>query len=191
MKTIKLGELIKIYNGRNYGSIAETGAIPVYGSGGIMGYTDKPLVDNEVILLPRKGSLGNIYYHKGKFWNVDTIYAAAVDKTQADAYFLYHYLNAVNLLNLDSGSTLPSMTQGAYNNIKIELPDLAVQKDIASTLRNLDNKVALNEKINAKLEKIARLIYDQWFVQFDFPDENNRPLLSCVFGRLKPEAFYV
>jgi type I restriction enzyme S subunit len=39
----------------------------------------------------------------------------------------------------------------------------------------LDKKIALNAKINAKLEKMSKIIYDQWFVQFDFPDENNRP----------------
>jgi type I restriction enzyme, S subunit len=60
----------------------------------------------------------------------------------------------------------------------IELPSLAAQKSIAKVLSDIDAKIVLNNKINAELESMAKLIYDYWFVQFDFPDENGKPYRS-------------
>ena len=52
------------------------------------------------------------------------------------------------------------------------------QKQIADTLSSLDNKIELNNKINKELEQMAKDLYNYWFVQFDFPDENNQPYKS-------------
>ena len=60
----------------------------------------------------------------------------------------------------------------------ILLPELNNQANIAKVLSDLDAKIELNNKINAKLEAMAKLIYDYWFVQFDFPDENGKPYKS-------------
>jgi type I restriction enzyme S subunit len=57
----------------------------------------------------------------------------------------------------------------------IQLPNLSTQKKIAKVLSDLDTKIELNNKINSELEAMAKLIYDYWFVQFDFPDENGKP----------------
>ena len=62
--------------------------------------------------------------------------------------------------------------------IPILLPSLEVQKTIGNLLSNIDRKIELNRQINDNLEKIAKLLYDYWFVQFDFPDENGRPYKS-------------
>lgn len=58
---------------------------------------------------------------------------------------------------------------------KILVPCPALQCDIFRFLSALDNKIELNDKINKKLNELARLIYNYWFVQFDFPDEHGRP----------------
>lgn len=63
-------------------------------------------------------------------------------------------------------------------NIKIELPSLEEQKSIASILTKYDSKIELNRQINANLEALARLVYNYWFVQFDFPDANGKPYKS-------------
>ena len=62
--------------------------------------------------------------------------------------------------------------------IPILLPSLRVQKAIGNLLSNIDRKIELNRQINDNLEKIAKQLYDYWFVQFDFPDENGRPYKS-------------
>ena len=58
------------------------------------------------------------------------------------------------------------------------LPEGSEWKKIACVLSALDDKIELNNKINAELEAMAKTIYDYWFVQFDFPDTNGKPYKS-------------
>lgn len=60
----------------------------------------------------------------------------------------------------------------------IDLPDLEQQYKVAKVLTDLNGKIFINEKINDYLEEMAKAIYDYWFVQFDFPNENGKPYKS-------------
>lgn len=174
VKEFKLCELLKIYNGTKYDHLNK-GDIPLYGSGGLMSHVDEALYSGEAILLPRKGTLSNIMYVNESFWTVDTMYYAVVNDKLADAFYLYSYLSQLDLSNLDSGSTLPSMTKSAYESIVVKLPDLKIQKAVATILFNIRKKLETNNKINQELEAMAKTLYDYWFVQFDFPDANGKP----------------
>ncbi|HFR3774979.1 TPA: restriction endonuclease subunit S [Streptococcus suis] len=177
LKNFKLGEVITIFNGTKYDHLNE-GNIPLYGSGGLMSYVDNFLYNGKAILLPRKGTLDNIMYVDEAFWTVDTMYYATVNSNEVNDYYLYSYLSILNLANLDSGSTLPSMTKTAYQTIDILLPAKIEQDKVARLLFVLDQKIALNNQINEELEAMAKTLYDYWFVQFDFPDENGKPYKS-------------
>ena len=182
----KLKDLLEIKNGTDYRNI-EIGKIPVYGSGGYMTSINQYLYDKESILLPRKGTLNNIMYVTGKFWTVDTMYWSIINKHIVLPNYLYYYLKTLNYDNLYSGSTLPSMTNSAYYSIPIKLPTLEYQKKLAYTLEIIDKKIELNNKINSELENIAKTLYEYWFVQFDFPDENERPYKSSG-GKMKKSS---
>ena len=177
VKEFKLCELLKIYNGTKYDHLNK-GDIPLYGSGGLMSHVDEALYSGEAILLPRKGTLSNIMYVNESFWTVDTMYYAVVNDKLADAFYLYSYLSQLDLSNLDSGSTLPSMTKSAYESIVVKLPDLKIQKSVATILFNIRKKLETNNQINQELEAMAKTLYDYWFVQFDFPDQNGKPYKS-------------
>ena len=177
VKEFKLCELLKIYNGTKYDHLNK-GDIPLYGSGGLMSHVDEALYSGEAILLPRKGTLSNIMYVNESFWTVDTMYYAVVNDKLADAFYLYSYLYQLDLSNLDSGSTLPSMTKSAYESIVVKLPDLKIQKSVATILFNIRKKLETNNQINQELEAMAKTLYDYWFVQFDFPDQNGKPYKS-------------
>ena len=177
VKEFKLRELLKIYNGTKYDHLNK-GDIPLYGSGGLMSHVDEALYSGEAILLPRKGTLSNIMYVNESFWTVDTMYYAVVNDKLADAFYLYSYLSQLDLSNLDSGSTLPSMTKSAYESIVVKLPDLNIQKAVANILFNLRKKLEINNQINQELEAMAKTLYDYWFVQFNFPDQNGKPYKS-------------
>jgi type I restriction enzyme S subunit len=64
---------------------------------------------------------------------------------------------------------MPNLNTKIMGEVPFLLPPLAVQKEIAAFLGDLDDKIALNHRINAELEAMAKLLYDYWFVQFDFP----------------------
>ena len=177
VKEFKLRELLKIYNGTKYDHLNK-GDIPLYGSGGLMSHVDEALYSGEAILLPRKGTLSNIMYVNESFWTVDTMYYAVVNDKLADAFYLYSYLSQLDLSNLDSGSTLPSMTKSAYESIVVKLPDLNIQKAVANILFHIRKKLEINNQINQELEAMAKTLYDYWFLQFDFPDQNGKPYKS-------------
>lgn len=174
MSEYRLKDLVKIKNGRDHKSLAD-GVYPVYGSGGLMRMVDSYLYDKPSILLPRKGTLNNIQYSDQPFWTVDTLYYTEINQNKVDAYYLYYYLKLLDLNSLSSGTGVPSMTFGAYNGIKVKLPQLDIQKKISTLLRAIDKKIELNNRINAELEAMAKTLYDYWFVQFDFPDANGKP----------------
>lgn len=58
------------------------------------------------------------------------------------------------------------------------IPEMELQKNIGKTLFDIDQKIAINTRMNAELEAMAKQLYDYWFVQFDFPDENGNPYKS-------------
>ena len=77
-----------------------------------------------------------------------------------------------------------SLTQDCLNDMKVPLPmkngrvDMDYQKKIGNLFSSIDRKIEINQQINRNLEELARLIYDYWFVQFDFPDKNGKPYKS-------------
>lgn len=168
----RLSDLIVIKNGKDHQALSQ-GPYPVYGSGGVMRYVSEYLYDGEAVLLPRKGTLSNIQYAKGKFWTVDTTYYAIVNKNKADTYFLYHLLNHLDLSGLDSGASIPSVTARTYYSIKIDLPDLTTQKRIANILSTYDSLIEANNRRIELLEQTAQELYKEWFVRFRFPGYEN------------------
>ena len=93
-------------------------------------------------------------------------------------YVYYLLKNNYKLLrNAASGSTaVPILNKTDFENLEILIfCDKGKQQKIASVLSTLDDKIALNNQINATLEQMAKTLYDYWFVQFDFPDDNGKP----------------
>lgn len=169
----RLSQLLTIKNGRDYKSLGQ-GSVPVFGSGGYMCSVDSYLYDRPSVLLPRKGTLSNIqYYNKGPFWTVDTCYYTIVNENLVDSYYVYRYLRNLNLSGLDTGASIPSMTQKTYNGIKILLPNLSIQHRIASILSTYDTLIENNTKRIRLLEKMAENLYKEWFVRFRFPGHEN------------------
>ncbi len=92
-------------------------------------------------------------------------------------YFRLRYFKQM-MLNISVGATMPSLNTKLLDGIQLYLPTLNKQIQVANLLTILDNKIILNNRINTELESMAKLLYDYWFVQFDFPDENGKPYKS-------------
>lgn len=76
------------------------------------------------------------------------------------------------------GSTIKHLTGIGLKQVEFEYPSLAIQNQIAAVLSSIDQKIEINNRINTELEAMAKTLYDYWFVQFDFPDENGKPYKS-------------
>jgi len=98
-----------------------------------------------------------------------------------DNNYLYYLLSLKikEIEALGSGTTFKEVSKTSLENYEINIHDIAEQQKIANTLNVIDDKIALNNKINNELEQIAKTLYEYWFVQFDFPDEKGRPYKSA------------
>ncbi|EOU1892294.1 restriction endonuclease subunit S [Clostridium perfringens] len=94
--------------------------------------------------------------------------------------FLYYNLieNRIKLLSLSNGSVFRNLKTDIVKNFNIKLPPLEEQKSIAKILSDLDEKIEVNNKINKNLEEMAQTIFKQWFVDFEFPNEEGKPYKS-------------
>ena len=137
VKRVKLGEVATIKNGKGYKDLGN-GTIPVYGSGGIMTYVDTAVYDKPSVLIPRKGSLSNLFYLETPFWNVDTIFYTIINNEVIIPKFLFYLLQNMHLETLNKAGGVPSLTQEILNKISIPLPPLSEQERIVSILDRFD-----------------------------------------------------
>ena len=149
---LEMGEILKIKNGSDYKKF-NLGDIPVYGSGGIINYIDTYIYDKESVLIPRKGSIGNLFYVEKPFWTVDTIFYTIINKEIVIPKYLYYYLSKLNLEKLNTAGGVPSLTQAVLNKIIIPLPPLEEQQRIVEILDRFDKLCNdISEGLPAEIE---------------------------------------
>ena len=91
-------------------------------------------------------------------------------------YLYYNFKNRISdLEKLGSGTTFKEISKSSIELFEINLPSLETQQKIAKILSDIDDKIEILHQINDNLTELAKTIYDYWFVQFDFPDENGKP----------------
>ena len=115
-----LSDLITVKYGKDHKKLAD-GIYPVYGSGGIMRYAERPLYNKESVLIPRKGTLNNVIYVNQPFWSVDTMFYTEM-KIPNVAKFVYHFVKAKDLASMNAGSAVPSMTTDILNAMEVVIP---------------------------------------------------------------------
>lgn len=123
------------------------------------------------------------------------------DKTYAKymAFYLRGYLFRKSMKNNSTLTLRASLNEAIFSYLDLLLPSYNQQKKIGNFLYSIHQKIALNHQINTQLEALAKLIYDYWFVQFDFPNADGQPYKSSggkmVFseelGREVPEGWEV
>lgn len=104
------------------------------------------------------------------------------DETKIDKYYL-HYLLATKEVKKQlearaTGTRQRNISSSDVYDVEVIIPDLKTQKVIGNFLYNIEKKQENNNKINAELESLARTIYDYWFLQFEFPNEEGKPYKS-------------
>ncbi|NBI42194.1 restriction endonuclease subunit S [[Haemophilus] felis] len=175
----QLGDLIEFQRGYDLPrSEFIEGEYPVQSSNGILGYHNEYKVKAPGITIGRSGTVGIPHLLRKHFFPHNTALFVK-DFKGNDVEYIYYLLHYLDLGNKKSGSGVPTMNRNHLHPLKIKAyTDLQTQQKIAQVLSTLDRKIALNQQINTELEKMAKTLYDYWFVQFDFPDENGNPYKS-------------
>ena len=92
-------------------------------------------------------------------------------------YYVFEYIRR-SIQNSVTGSIQDNINIEYLTSLTFKIPSKKIQDTIVSLLSAIDEKILINSKINDYLEEMAKTIYDYWFVQFDFPNENGKPYKS-------------
>ena len=151
-----LGEICEIKYGKAHEGIHD-GLIPIYGSGGIMRFGNKSLYTNESVLIPRKGSLNNIFFVDNPFWTVDTMFYTEL-KLSCVAKYVYFNLKQYDFLSMDAGSAVPSMTTSVLNQIELIIPTLDTLEQFDNQVSTFFSKNKIKKQENEKLTELQSLL---------------------------------
>lgn len=180
-KVTTIGDICKRFSsgsGISASEIYSEGKYPVYGGNGLRGYTNSYNFDGECAIIGRQGAYcGNVRYFKGKAWMTEHAIIACA-RNEHNTGFLAYKLSLMNLNQYQGQSAQPGLSVNTLSKLKIDLPDLEVQNKVFHLLKTIDDKVMLNSLIISELESLAKTIYNYWFLQFEFPNDEGKPYKS-------------
>ena len=162
-------------------AVVEGGIYPFYTCAAEPTTIDYYDYDDSVVLIAGNNAQGNFHVNRftGKFNAYQRTYILT-KKEGHDLDYIYYALKLElkRLKEKSQGSQTKFLTMPILNSINLGNRNLLEQQKISNVLSSLDSKIELNNKINKELEAMAKTLYDYWFVQFDFPDENEKPYKS-------------
>ena len=181
LKRYKLGEILELQRGYDLPSSQQkAGNVLVAGSNGIIGYHNEIRGNHPCITVGRSGSVGKVHYYEQPTWAHNTALFVKDFKGNNPQY-LYYFLKNLHLdeMFVKGSSVVPSLDRKVVHSLVVPFhKEVVCQKRIALVLSNIDRKIELNRAINQNLEAMAKQLYDYWFVQFDFPNEEGKPYKS-------------
>lgn len=175
----RLGDVINLKRGYDLPAHSRTkGKYPVISSSGISGYHNQYKIDGKGVIIGRYGTLGDAYYIDGKYWpHNTTLYVQ--DFKGNDERYIYSLMKLLGRINTSDKSAVPGVNRNELHEMSIPVVTEKIQQvRIGELLSSFDESIAVRREINSQLEQSAQLIYDYWFNQFDFPDENGKPYKS-------------
>ena len=184
-RSVRLGELASVFAGgdkpKRFSKVKTSiFNVPVYANGetndGLQGYTTEAEVNEIAVTVSARGTIGYPVLRTKPYVPIVRLITLVPKNEKLNVTFLYYFLKLYR--KKGNGSSQAQLTVPDISNRLIQVSDLSVQESVAKVLTELDSKIELNNKINSELESMAKLIYDYWFVQFDFPDENGKQYKS-------------
>jgi type I restriction enzyme S subunit len=157
-----------------------TSSIRYLSGAGIKAFENKVLPKDSIIVTCIGSQMGKVAINKIECVTNQQI-NSIIPFNKFNSDFIYYVLSSMQeyLRNLATGgSTMPIVNKSSFEDIIISIPDLPTQTAIAEILSSLDDKIELNNKINQELENLAQTLFKQWFIDFEFPNENGEPYKS-------------
>jgi len=172
----RLGDLITLKRGYDLPEkVRIAGPYPVISSAGVSGWHNEYKVEGPGVVTGRYGTLGEMYYVEDEYWPHNTALYVQ-DFKGNDPKYIFYLLSCLGRIRTSDKSAVPGVNRNELHEMAVPaIEDLTSQIKIREVLESVDEKIALNNRINAELEAMAKTLYDYWFVQFDFPDANGKP----------------
>jgi type I restriction enzyme S subunit len=158
--TIK--NILQIGSGRDYKHLNE-GDSPVFGTGGYMASVDSYLYDGQTVFIGRKGTINKPFFFEGKFWTVDTLFYTH-SFCNVLPRFCFYIFNAINWLEYNEASGVPSLSKTTIESIDISIPSLPEQEKIATLLSLVDDKIKTEKSIIHGYQRQKKHLLAQLFI---------------------------
>ena len=150
-------DVLNIKNGKNQKQVEDIeGKYPIYGSGGIIGYSNAYICNENTIIIGRKGNINKPILVKEKFWNVDTAFGLEAKKDKISYYYLYYFCLFYDFKIHNKAVTIPSLVKSDLEKILLPIPPIELQNKFAERIENI-------EKLKFEIEKsieTAQNLYD-------------------------------
>ena len=145
------GNEIKLNYGKSLvASRRKKGDVIVYGSAGVLGFHDKALIDNEGIIVGRKGSIGSIFYSYNSFFCIDTAYYITQNDTSLPIEYVLYYIKSLDLSSMNEDSAVPGLNRNSVYEKELMVPPQKSVDDFANKC-----KCILSYKKNLQDENTA------------------------------------
>ena len=162
-----LGDVVTLQRGHDLPiQDRKAGEIPVVSSSGISGYHSLAKASQPGVVTGRYGTLGQVFYITEPYWPLNTT-LYVVDFKGHDPRFIYYLLQTVDYYSVSDKSSVPGVNRNHLHTLPVVAPPVEAQRQIASVLGALDDKIELNRRMNETLEAMARALFRSWFVDFD------------------------
>ncbi len=161
-KKVKIGDILKIGNGKDYKHL-QSGEVPVFGTGGLMTFVNDYLYDGETICIGRKGTIDKPMYHEGKLWTVDTLFYTHSFQSCIPK-FIFHLFQTINWLEYNEASGVPSLSKTTIEKISLQIPSIEEQERITSFLSKVDQKIETEKAILTQIKNQKKYFLQQMFV---------------------------
>lgn len=144
-----------------------------------LGFNNCPssMLNKGDLILSARGTVGKVaMVDKDMAFN-QSCFGLRANKTIITQDYLFYWFenNQQIFKSAQQGNVFKSVTLDFFDKTEAVIPSVSEQQKIAAVLSSLDDKIALNSRINAKLEQMAKHLYDHWFVQFDFHNADGKP----------------
>lgn len=163
-----LDQLVSIKYGKNQKKVqSQDGSIPIYGTGGLMGYATDFLYDKPSVLIGRKGTINKVKYVDHPFWTVDTLFYTEVNEDIVEPKYLYYLMSLIDFDLYNEGTTIPSLRTETLYRLEFDIPDTDYQRKVLSIIQPIEKRIDNNIKINDNLSLQARSLYQAWFIDYE------------------------
>lgn len=146
---------------------------------GLKNSSTKLLNKNDIIISAR-GTVGSMAILKKPMAFNQSCFGLRANPQFLNQDFLFYFLKFYmrNIKAKTQGSIFETINLLTFDMLEITYPSLSIQNKIANILSKIDDKIEINNKLNKELEEMTKTIYDYWFLQFEFPNEEGKPYKS-------------
>ena len=150
-------DVLNIKNGKNQKQVEDkNGKYPIYGSGGIIGYSNAYICNENTIIIGRKGNINKPILVKEKFWNVDTAFGLETKRDKISYYYLYYFCLFYNFEIHNKAVTIPSLIKSDLEKILLPVPPIELQNKFAERIEKIEKLSFIISLVILKIFEILK-----------------------------------